>query len=155
MCIPINTAKPVIEEAMKAEVQQSNTAGSASSESAAETEGNKDLKGKPRMGVTVTTVNGSNTGLPNGAYIISVEENSPAEKGGLKAGDIIVELNGEVVTTVSDEIRIMENMKEGEEVSVKVFRPNEVADAERGKISSTGDYVDVKVVLAMIDGVAQ
>ena len=152
MCIPINTAKPVIEEAMNKNTVTAQ-AESGSTESA-DTDV-KDLKGKPRMGVTVTTVTGSTSGLPNGAYIISVEENSPAEKAGLQAGDIIVELNGEVVGSVTDEIRIMDGMSEGQQVSVKVFRPTTVQDAERGRISTDGNYVDLTVILALVDGVAQ
>ena len=154
MCIPINEAKDVIEKALN---NQGGTAenSTAAQEQTEQAESTGDLKGKPRMGVSVTTLRNTNGLLPNGAYVISVEEGSPAEQAGLQAGDIMVELNGEVISSVSDEIRILEQLKEGDQVAVTVFRPSQVQDAERGAISTDGSYVDLTVTLAMIDAVAQ
>jgi serine protease Do len=65
----------------------------------------------------------------------------------------MVEINGEVITSVSQEIEIVGKLKEGDEVAVKVFRPAQVED---GKIKSTdGEYVDLTVKLAVIDAIAQ
>jgi serine protease Do len=105
------------------------------------------------MGVTVSTVRDTNGMLPRGAYVVSVEKDSPAEAAGLKEGDIMVEVNGQVITSVSEEIEIISQLKEGDEVKVKVFRPTQVS--EDGRISSDGDYVDLTVVLAVVDAVAQ
>ena len=105
------------------------------------------------MGVTVSTVKDTNGQLPRGAYISGVEEGSPAERAGLKIGDIMVELNGQVITTVSEEIEILSQMKEGDEVAVKVFRPKTVS--EDGRISYDGEYVDLTVTLAVVDEIKQ
>ena len=156
MCIPINEAKDVIEEGLNKKVSEP----AANSESGKEeTEpGNSAggcLVGKPRMGVTVTTIQNTRGQLPNGAYIISVEENSPAQAAGLKPGDIMVEVNGTVISTVSEEIELVSQLKEGDQVAVKVFRPKVVEDAEKGRISTEGEYIDLTVTLAVVDQVAQ
>ena len=153
MCIPINEAKDVIAAALNGTGttdRQPDEAGSADSRIS-----NGGLSGKPRMGVTVTTSGGSNGAYPKGVYIIEVEANSPAEKAGIQAGDIIVEVNGQVITSVSEEVEILSGMKEGDEVAVKVFRPNTVTDAQNGRISTDGDYKDLTVTLAMVDPVNQ
>ena len=149
MCIPINEAKDVIEKAMNGEGNGDDKAETG--KEAGEQGG--DLKGKPRMGVTVSTVNDTNGRLPRGAYVVSVDEKSPAEAAGIKAGDIMVELNGQVITTVSEEIEILGQLKEGDEVAVKVFRPETVT--EDGRISAEGEYIDLTVTLAVVDAVAQ
>ena len=149
MCIPINEAKDVIEAALSGKgnaAQEGKTAADKETASG-------DLSGKPRMGVTVSTVKDTNGKLPRGAYIVSVDEGSPADAAGLKAGDIMVEVNGQVITTVSEEIEIISKLKEGDQVSVKVFRPDEVS--EDGRISYDGKYVDLTVTLAVVDQIAQ
>ena len=149
MCIPINEAKEVIEKALNGEGTEPAKAGEE-----AKTEGtDKGLSGKPRMGVTVSTVRDTQGMLPRGVYVAEVEKDSPAETAGLQVGDIMVEINGEVITSVSQEIEIIGKLNEGDEVSVKVFRPAQVVD---GQIKSTeGEYVDLTVKLAVIDASAQ
>jgi S1-C subfamily serine protease len=39
---------------------------------------------------------------PTGLMIISVEKKSPAEKGGLLQGDVLVELDGQAITDIFD-----------------------------------------------------
>ena len=148
MCIPINEAKDVIAQALNGqgnpEPEQKGAEGRESDEG---------LAGKPRMGITVSTVNDTNGRLPRGAYVVSVDAGSPAEAAGMKVGDIIVELNGQVITNVSQEIEIVGKLKEGDEVAVKVFRPDEVT--AEGRISTSGQYVDLTVKLAVVDAVSQ
>jgi len=156
MCIPINEAKDTIEEALKADV---NNLGSRTE---SQTQQNQDqaqeatggLTGKPRMGVTVTNLVNTNGALPNGAYVISVDENGPAAQAGMQAGDIIVEVNGTVIATMSEMTSLIGEMHEGDEVRVKVFRPDTVTDAEQGAISTSGNYVDLTLKLAVIDPIA-
>ena len=150
MCIPINEAKDVIAEAVKADKKEISDSDTAT-ENGKETSG--DLKGKPRMGVSVQTVRDTQGALPRGAYVAEVEQGSPAEAAGVKAGDIMVEVNGQVITSVEEEIEILSKLKEGDEVSIKVFRPETVN--ENGGISSEGEYVDLTVKLAIVDAVAQ
>ena len=106
MCIPINEAKDVIEAALTG--QGNGTKQPA--EKGQQAQGG--LTGKPRMGVTVGTSNGRNGAYPKGVYIFEVQEGSPAEEAGLLAGDIIVEVNGEIITSVDDEVAVMSDMKE-------------------------------------------
>lgn len=87
MCIPINVAKPLLRQVLESyeseEVipTENVTAGSATN----------GLNGKPRMGVTIFTLrNSTEAYLPSGAYVYSVDENSPAALAGIQSGDIIV-----------------------------------------------------------------
>jgi len=149
MCIPINEAKEVIEKALNGE----GTEPAKDGDGAKTVDTSTGLSGKPRMGVTVTTVKNTQGLLPRGAYVVEVQKDSPAEAAGMQVGDIMVEINGEVITSVSQEIEIVGKLKEGDEVAVKVFRPAEVED---GQIKSAdGEYVDLTVKLAVIDAVAQ
>jgi carboxyl-terminal processing protease len=69
---------------------------------------------------------GAHVGVENGLpVIVAPFDGSPAAKAGIKAGDIILEVNGEDVTTlplneVVDRIR----GEEGTEVTIAVFRPD-------------------------------
>ena len=157
MSIPINEAKPVIEEALKADVSTLNMENETQDEQQTppEMEPSNDLTGKPRMGVTVTTLNNTSGQVPNGAYVIKVDENGPAAKAGMQPGDIIVEVNGTVISTTSEMMDLIRGMKEGDLVNVKVFRPTEVRDAEQLQITTNGDYVDLQLTLEIVDGVAQ
>ena len=73
---------------------------------------------------------------------------------GMQAGDIIVEVNGTVIATMSEMTSLIGEMHEGDEVRVKVFRPDTVTDAEHGAISTSGNYVDLTLKLAVIDPIA-
>ena len=53
-------------------------------------------------------------GVENGALVNTVRENSPAAKAGLKAGDIIVEVDGKAVKGEMDVIRALGEKKEGD-----------------------------------------
>jgi len=59
-----------------------------------------------------------------GAVIRSVEPNSPAEKAGLKEGDVIVEFNKEQVIGVQQLTRLVRETPVGRIVDVKVRRDN-------------------------------
>lgn len=53
-------------------------------------------------------------GVESGALINTVRENSPAAKAGLKAGDIIVEVDGKAVKGELDVVRALGEKKEGD-----------------------------------------
>ena len=58
-------------------------------------------------------------------YVQSVEIKSPAELAGLKQGDVIVEVNGTKVASVS-EINVIKNkLKIGDKITVKIYRDKE------------------------------
>ncbi|MBO4473539.1 MAG: trypsin-like peptidase domain-containing protein [Clostridiales bacterium] len=58
---------------------------------------------KPYIGVYAETVTaGSNYGASEGIGISSIVDNSPAERAGIKGGDVIIKINGEEVSDVMD-----------------------------------------------------
>ena len=159
MCIPINDAKSVIDAALsgKGAEAANNETRNNNNQPADNAAGNNGLSGKPRMGITTTTLNGaamSGGALPNGAYVISVDAGSPAEAGGVQLGDIIVEANETVITTTTDLINLLSELKEGDKVNIKVFRTG-VDLTESDTIPTDGEYVDLTVTLAIVDAVAQ
>ena len=150
MCIPINEAKPIIEQALNGTVNTSeNTENIQNRE---EQSARNDRLGKPRFGVTVTTLQNAST-LPNGAYILAVEDNSPAAKAGLLPGDIIVQIGEKVITSSNDMIAALEGTQAGDTVAVTVWRPATVIDAANGYIDAVnGQYVeDIQVTLAILE----
>ena len=59
---------------------------------------------------------------PRGALVASVAENSPSKKGGIKAGDIILEFNGVRINQMKELPAIVAKTKVGTRVKVKVWR---------------------------------
>ena len=59
---------------------------------------------------------------PEGALIASVAEKSPADKGGIKAGDIILEFDGKKVDTMRTLPKLVAQTKVGKKVVVKIWR---------------------------------
>ncbi len=59
---------------------------------------------------------------PRGALVASVAENSPSDKAGIKAGDIILEFNGERIDQMKELPAIVAKTKVGTNVKVKVWR---------------------------------
>ena len=59
-----------------------------------------------------------------GAYVESVVEDSPAEKGGIKSGDIIVSVNGNVVSTAAEVTAEVTNCNVGDEIEIGIIRDN-------------------------------
>jgi serine protease Do len=151
MCIPINEAKEVIEAALSGKGTVTGTEDSEEPEAAQAIGG---LTGKPRMGITVTNIGSTGGRWPQGALITNVEEGSPAEAAGLQTGDIMVEVNGQVITSVEEEMAIVGQLKAGDAVAVKVFRAAKLTESGVPATTS-GEYVDLTVTLAVIDPVEQ
>jgi len=57
-----------------------------------------------------------------GALITEVEEDSPAEKAGLKAGDVIVKIDGEEIEDPGDVVEVVMDKEEGDKVKISVLR---------------------------------
>ena len=76
------------------------------------------------MGVMVLDVDTSAQyyGLPAGAYVESVTAGAAADLAGIQSGDIITEVGGYSVTSVSDLTRVLRKFAAGEIVSVEVYR---------------------------------
>lgn len=58
----------------------------------------------------------------NGALVSNVEKGSPAEKGGLEMGDVILKFDGKAVVTSGDLPRIVGATKPGKQVPVEILR---------------------------------
>ena len=59
---------------------------------------------------------------PRGALVASVAENSPSDKAGVKAGDIILEFNGEKIQEMKQLPIIVARTEVGKKVKVKIWR---------------------------------
>ena len=67
-------------------------------------------------------------GLPAGAFVESADVGSAAKSGGIQAQDIIVEVGGHKVTSVSDLTRVLRKFEAGQTVTVKVYRNGQYID---------------------------
>ena len=73
--------------------------------------------GGRQIGIGVTSLTkqlASHYGVDRGLLVNDVRENSPADKAGLKAGDIIVEADGKAVKSDFDLIRTINEKKDGD-----------------------------------------
>lgn len=62
------------------------------------------------------------TALPQGLYIVSVAENSPASKAGLKKGDIMISANGKTMKTSEDLSNVLSRLTAGDELAIAYLR---------------------------------
>lgn len=77
--------------------------------------------------------------MPEGIYVKEVISGSPAESGGLKAGDVIVEFDGNEVYTGDDLQSAIRKKSVGDSVNVKVYRQE----------STDSDYEEVTVTVTL------
>ena len=61
-------------------------------------------------------------GLPTGAYVRSVESGSAADRAGIQAKDIIIDLGGHEVTGITTLTRALRNFKAGDTTTVTLVR---------------------------------
>tara|TARA_B100000686_G_scaffold341176_1_gene418162 strand:+ start:405 stop:1826 length:1422 start_codon:yes stop_codon:yes gene_type:complete len=79
---------------------------------------------------------------PEGALVASVSENSPAYKGGIKAGDIILEFDGKKVDTMRTLPKLVAQTKVGKRVILKVWRNQKLISKKVliGRLESSEQY---------------
>ncbi len=147
MCIPINVAKPLLQNVLE-----------GYDSAAVQAQQQEENAPRPRLGVTIRTLNSGETQkldgtLPNGAYVVNVESKSPAEVGGIKKGDIIVEVDGKVVNNSTHLIEVISGYKEGDTLKVKVFRVDGTEDVAGLNNIGDNNYVDLEVTLQLLDDV--
>jgi len=63
-----------------------------------------------------------NLSVDSGCYIVEVVPQSPAEKGGIKEGDVIVKVNDQDIKTINDFKQIIKTKKVGEEITLLILR---------------------------------
>src|ERR1700751_973598 len=67
-------------------------------------------------------------GAPNGVVIMGVEPGSPAEKAGLKGGDVITSVNGAAVKTGNDLVNPIAQAPIGSKVKITYFRDKQMKE---------------------------
>lgn len=87
---------------------------------------------KPYIGVSVTDVSQETQsyGLPQGAAVKSVVEDSPCAKAGLQVNDIITHVDGEQITGSSDLVNIVGDCQVGQVLKLTVYRQGVSLDME-------------------------
>lgn len=69
--------------------------------------------------------------VPEGAYIVEVLVDSPAEKAGVKKGDIVIEINGKRVRESGGGITgIIQEKKIDETIELEIWRENKILKIE-------------------------
>lgn len=76
------------------------------------------------LGITVSNTDDSASkfGLPSGAYVMSVEKGGCADRAGIQAKDIIIDLGGYKVTGITSLTRALRNFKAGDTTTVTLIR---------------------------------
>ena len=84
---------------------------------------------------------------PRGALVASVAENSPSDKAGIKAGDIILEFNGVKINKMKELPAIVAKTKVGITVKVKVWRNKKelIRNVLLGRLETSDDFKVKKI----------
>ncbi len=79
---------------------------------------------------------------PRGALVASVAQNSPSEKAGVKAGDIILEFNGERIQEMKELPIIVARTDVGKKVKVKIWRNKKeiIKNITLGRLETSEDF---------------
>ncbi len=92
--------------------------------------------------VTKEIADAAKLNKPRGALVQSVADGSPSEKGGIKAGDIILEFDGKLINEMKELPLIVAQTEVGKTVDVKVWRnQREVIKKVRlGRLETSEDF---------------
>ena len=87
-----------------------------------------------RLGVMVRDLESAEvtSSVPGGVKVADVDRDSPAEKAGLRAGDVVVEYDGERVRSARQFTRLVQETPEGRQVNLAVLR-----DGKRQSLTAT------------------
>ena len=79
---------------------------------------------------------------PTGALVASVSENSPADKAGVKAGDIILEFDGNEVDTMRTLPKLVAQTEVGKKVILKIWRNQKLISKKvlLGRLESSNEF---------------
>jgi len=79
---------------------------------------------------------------PEGALVASVAEGSPADKAGIKAGDIILEFDGKRVDKMRTLPKLVAETKVGKKVTIKIWRFQKLISKKvlLGRLESSGEF---------------
>lgn len=121
--IPMATAKPILEDIMNESTIPEDK--------------------QAYLGITGVTMDDQyrqymrNSNIPSGVYVATVTESSPAEKGGIYAGDIIVKFNDRDVSTMDGLQSLLSRRTAGDEVTIVVKRQNQNGTYEEKSLQVT------------------
>ena len=78
-----------------------------------------------KLGITARTVTpelAKENNIEEGIYVVGVQEFSPAEKSGLKIGDLIIAFGGKRVKTLEELNQIKSQYNDGDSVPIEIIR---------------------------------
>ena len=83
---------------------------------------------------------------PRGALVASVAENSPSDKAGVKAGDIILEFDGTNIKEMAELPKIVAQTEVGKTVEVKIWRNKKELTKKiiLGRLETSKDFMSEK-----------
>ena len=85
---------------------------------------------KPYIGVSVADVSEETQiyGLPKGAAVKQIVQDSPAEKSGLQVNDIITSVDGQAIEGSQDLVDYVGDAKVGDQLTLTVYRQGETLE---------------------------
>ena len=83
---------------------------------------------------------------PQGALVASVGENSPADKAGIKAGDIILNFDGKKIDTMRTLPKVVASTEVGKSVELKIWRNKKLISKRLtlGRLESSEEFREKK-----------
>ena len=83
---------------------------------------------------------------PEGALVASVGQNSPAEKAGIKAGDIILEFDGKKINTMKKLPNVVASTAVGKSVELKIWRNKKLISKRLtlGRLETSDEFKETK-----------
>ena len=83
---------------------------------------------------------------PEGALVASVGEKSPADKAGVKAGDIILEFDEKKIDTMRTLPKVVANTEVGKNVKIKIWRNKKIIyrNLKLGRLESSDEFKEKK-----------
>ncbi len=86
---------------------------------------------------------------PRGALVASVGDKSPADKAGIKAGDIILEFDGKEIETMRKLPKVVAGTKVGKSVELKIWRNKKLISKRLtlGRLESSSEFKEKKAEL--------
>lgn len=97
------------------------------------------------LGISGVDVPGSvhdQTGIPYGAYVKKVNQNSPAMLAGIQQGDVITAIDSKAITTFSDYTNQLMQLTPGQTVELKVMRQAQTEYKEMSFSIELGEITD-------------
>lgn len=128
--IPLSKAEPILQNLMNVQTRSKV--------------GDSDASYIGIEGVDVSSDINSAYSIPVGAYVSSVEEGGPADKAGIRAKDVITEVDSRKISSMADLKAALEYYAKGETVEVKIQRMGAGEYEEKTVSVTLGDKSDMK-----------